>query len=55
MKCNYCNGKNLYLRRTSPMEVWGCRDCDKKVIKLKKEGLTDSQIKKVFSTFGSNK
>lgn len=30
-KCPYCKGRNLYLKRTSPAEVYGCRDCEKKV------------------------
>ena len=25
--CPDCGGTNLYLARTSPMEVWACRDC----------------------------
>lgn len=28
--CPDCGGTNLYLARTSPMEVWACRDCVEK-------------------------
>ena len=45
MKCPYCKGKNLYLKRTSPMEVYGCRDCEKEKQYLKECGLSDDQIK----------
>lgn len=47
-KCPYCKGKNLYLKRTSPVNVYGCRDCEKKVRYLKELGLTKEQIKKVI-------
>ena len=49
MKCPYCKGKNLYLRRTSPMEQYGCRDCDKKVKLLREKGLTDKEIRKIIT------
>lgn len=48
MKCPYCNGENLYLKRTSPVEKLGCRDCEKKMQYLRKCGLNDTQIKKVI-------
>lgn len=47
-KCPYCKGKNLYLKRTSPMEVYGCRDCEKKAKYLEEQGLTRKQIEKVI-------
>jgi DNA-directed RNA polymerase subunit RPC12/RpoP len=48
MKCPYCNGRNLYLKRTWPMEVYGCRDCEKKIKFLREKGLTDKEIKKII-------
>ena len=48
MKCPYCKGKNLYLKRTSPDVKYGCRDCEKKVKYLRECGLTDKQIEKVL-------
>jgi transposase-like protein len=48
MKCPYCKGKNLYLKRTSPVVKYGCRDCEKKVKYLRECGLTDKQIEKVL-------
>lgn len=48
MKCPYCKGKNLYLKRTSPMEAYGCRDCENKVKYLEEQGLSKVQIKKLF-------
>lgn len=48
MRCPYCKGKNLYLKRTSPMTVYGCRDCEHKVKLLREKGLSDSEIKKVL-------
>jgi hypothetical protein len=48
MKCPYCKGKNLYLKRTWPMEVYGCRDCEKKTAYMRECGMTDRQIKKVL-------
>lgn len=47
-KCDYCKGKNLYIRRTSPVVVLGCEDCDKKVKYLEEQGLTKEQISKVI-------
>lgn len=48
MKCPYCKGKDLYLRRTWPNDVYGCRDCDKEVEYLKGCGMTEEQIKTLF-------
>ncbi len=48
MRCSYCGGKNLYIKRTSPMVVYGCRDCEKKVKYLRECGLNNKQIKKVI-------
>lgn len=47
-RCPYCKGKNLYLKRTSPTEVYGCRDCEKKIKVLRQHGLNDSEIKKIL-------
>ena len=47
-KCPYCKGKNLYLKRTSPIEVLGCRDCEKKTKHLEKQGLSKEQIIKIM-------
>jgi glutaredoxin len=47
-KCPYCKGKNLYLKRTSPMEAYGCRDCEEKAEYLLKCGLTKKQIMTLF-------
>ena len=48
MKCPHCKGKNLYLKRTFPVEIYGCRDCEKSANYLRKCGLTDKQIKKAL-------
>ena len=48
-KCPYCKGKNLYPRRTSPMLVMGCRDCDKRVDIMQKNGMSKRDILKVLS------
>ena len=49
MKCPYCKGKNLYLKRTYPMERYGCRDCEREIQYLKKDcGLSDDKIKTLF-------
>ncbi len=47
-KCPYCKGKNLYLKRTSPMDVYGCRDCEKKVKYMQECGLSKQQIEKIY-------
>lgn len=52
MKCPYCKGKKLYLKRTSPVEKYGCRDCEKKSEYLKKLHLTNKQIEKVLKGGG---
>lgn len=49
-KCPYCKGKNLYLKRTFPIDVYGCRDCEKKAEFLKEKGLSESEIKKILKT-----
>ena len=49
MKCSYCKGKNLYLKRTSPVEIYGCKDCEKKVAILQRHGLGKDEIKKILS------
>jgi uncharacterized protein YlaI len=48
MKCSYCKGKNLYLKRTSPMDQYGCRDCEKKIALLRKEGVSEKTIRLMF-------
>lgn len=48
MKCPYCKGKNLYLKRTWPTEIYGCKDCEKKVKYLYEQGLSKEQIKTLF-------
>ena len=48
-KCPYCKGKNIYLKRTWPEEVYGCRDCDKKVKLLRDKGLTESEIRQIIT------
>ncbi len=47
-KCSYCNGKNLYLKRTSPTEKLGCRDCENKVKLLEAKGLNRAEILKII-------
>jgi hypothetical protein len=32
------------------MEVYGCRDCEKKAAFLKGKGLSESEIKKILKT-----
>ena len=49
-KCPYCNGTNLYLCRTSPMEKYGCRDCDKKTKLMQENGMSKKDILKVLCT-----
>jgi len=49
MKCPYCKGKNLYLKRTFPWDQYGCRDCEKKVELLRSEGVSEKTIRKMFS------
>lgn len=47
-KCPYCKGKNLYLKRTSPMEKYGCKDCENKAKYLEERGLSRKQIIKLL-------
>ena len=47
-KCPYCKGKNIYLKRTSPVEVLGCKDCEKKAKFLKEKGLSEKEILKII-------
>lgn len=49
-KCPYCKGKNLYLKRTSPIEKWGCKDCEKKIKIMRENGMSDKDIKKIICT-----
>ncbi len=44
-KCPHCRSKELYLKRTSPMDVWGCRNCERKIKILRERGFTDKEIK----------
>lgn len=48
MKCPYCKGKNLYIKRTWPTEVYGCKDCEAKIKYLRECGLSENQIKGLF-------
>lgn len=48
MKCPYCKGKNLYLKRTSPVEQYGCGDCEKKIKLLRDDGVSEATIRKMF-------
>lgn len=48
MKCPHCGRKNLYLKRTFPMEKYGCKDCEKLVKHLKECGLSKNQIRKTI-------
>ena len=48
MKCPYCKGKNLYLKRTWPTEQYGCLDCEAKVKYLRECGLNDKQIERAI-------
>ena len=48
MKCSYCRGKNLYIKRTSPVVQYGCRDCENKVKYMRQCGMNDKQIEKVI-------
>ena len=47
MRCPYCKGRKLYLKRTFPVERYGCRDCEKKIKYLRKCGLNNEQIKRL--------
>lgn len=49
IKCPYCKGKNLYIKRTSPIEQYGCRDCEAKVKILRKHGLSNKEILKILT------
>jgi DNA-directed RNA polymerase subunit RPC12/RpoP len=49
-KCPYCKGKNLYLKRTWPTEVYGCKDCEVKAALLQKKGLSKKEIEKILTT-----
>lgn len=53
-KCPHCRGKNLYLKRTWPTEVYGCRDCEAKIKYLRECGMTDEQIKKLYRKGGTS-
>lgn len=48
MKCPYCKGKNLYLKRTFPMEKYGCKDCEKKIEIMRKNGTGEDDIRKII-------
>lgn len=48
MKCPYCKGYKLYLRRTWPNEKYGCIDCDQKVEIMKEAGMSKNSILKVL-------
>jgi hypothetical protein len=46
--CPYCGGKNIYLKRTWPMEQNGCRDCESEIEYLRECGMGESQIRTMF-------
>lgn len=48
-KCPYCKGKSLYLKRTSPVEKYGCCDCDKRIEIMRDSGMSDREIRKVIT------
>ena len=48
MKCPYCRGKNLYIKRTSPVVKYGCRDFENKVKYMRQCVMNDKQIEKVI-------
>ena len=48
MKCPYCKGKNLYLKRTSPVVKYGCKDCEKKAKHMEELGFSKEQILKII-------
>jgi len=52
VKCTYCGGKDLYLKRTWPIEVYGCHDCEKKIRYMREQGLREEQIKKIMTKKG---
>jgi hypothetical protein len=47
-KCPYCGSKELYTKRTFPVEKYGCRCCDKKVKIMQESGMERKQIMKVI-------
>ncbi len=47
--CPYCNCKNIYLKRTSPMEQYGCRDCEEEIKLLREHDIDETTIRKVFA------
>lgn len=48
MKCPYCKGKNLYLKRTWPIRGYGCRDCERKVKSLRDAGVDEKVVREFF-------
>ena len=47
--CPYCKrSKYLYLKRTFPIEQYGCRACEKEIKLLKQQGLSIEIIKQIF-------
>lgn len=47
-KCPYCGSKDLYIARTSPIEKYGCRECDRKVKIMQENGMERKQILRVI-------
>lgn len=47
-KCPYCKGRNLYLKRTFPVEKWGCKDCEKRIAIMRRNGMNEKDIRKVI-------
>ncbi|MCL2312352.1 MAG: hypothetical protein FWC41_07690 [Firmicutes bacterium] len=53
MRCPYCRKDSLYIRRTSPVIKFGCRNCDKKVKILLESGMSKENISLIIK--GDNK
>ena len=49
-KCPYCKnkGKNIYLKRTSPVVQYGCRICEAKIKIMRGNGMSEQDIRKVI-------
>lgn len=48
-KCPYCKGVNLYLRRSWPVEKYGCKDCERRVKIMQDAGMSKEEIKQVIA------
>lgn len=54
MKCPYCNGKNMYLKRTSPVAQYGCKDCEREIKAMRDAGMDEATIRKGFNRHKAN-